>query len=192
MTPAVLRLHARQLNEEVLYTAADVMRVSRQEVEILKEAAEANARKRIRLCAHVDPEAAVHEMLIVHARDIYVPPHRHVGKTESFHMVEGALTLVLFEEGGGVRDVVEMGTFESGRAFYHRLGEAVYHTVLIRSEVAVFHETTAGPFRREAMELAPWAPPADDAMKVRRFMDALERELAQRTKAGTERREGTV
>lgn len=173
-------MQTKVFNEEVLYTTAAVTRVTRADVETLKAAAGRNRRKRIRLCAHMDPAAAVHEMIIVHARDTYVRPHRHVGKTESFHVVEGQLTLVVFDDAGTVRDVIRMGEYASGRPFYHRITEDLYHTVLIESDVAVFHETTSGPFRREDMEFAVWAPPAEETDAARRFTNALARDLEQR------------
>ena len=56
-----------------------------------------------------------------------------------------------------------MGELRSGKPFYYRVAESLYHTLLIRSEAAVFHEITNGPFRPGDTEFAPWAPAESDA-----------------------------
>ena len=48
--------HIRKESEEVLYSLESAVRGGRQEVEFLKESAEQNQRKRIRLCAHGNTE----------------------------------------------------------------------------------------------------------------------------------------
>lgn len=101
-------------------------------------------------------------MLIALDRGTYVRPHRHPDKSESFHVVEGALSVVLFGDEGQVRETIPLGEYASGRAFYYRLAEPVYHTLLVQSPVAVIHETTNGPFDRSATEYAPWAPAEED------------------------------
>jgi len=150
-----------KINDEVLYTTEPVTQVNADDIARLKEMAKANPRRRVRLCGHLDAEDRLHEMLIVHSRGNYVPPHRHPGKSESFHIVEGALAVIVFTDGGEVTDVVRMGPPGSGDAFFYRLSEVRYHTVIPMSDMVVFHETTNGPFRREEMEFAPWAPGED-------------------------------
>ena len=153
-------------NTVVLIDAGDVLR--------LKDAAANNPRRRIRLCAHSGVENPVHEMLIVHARDTYVRPHKHLAKSESFHVVDGDVDIVLFDDEGRVRDVIQMGAYQSGRPFFYRIAEPIFHTLLIRSEQLVFHETTGGPFRRADTVFAPWAPEDGNQAAVTRFLSELE------------------
>ena len=114
-------------------------------------------RKRYRLCAH-QPQDTIHEMLICLDAATYVRPHKHIGKTESLHVVQGFARLLFFTEDGRISEQVALGPFPSGQTFYYRIGEAVYHTLVIESETFVFHETTQGPFLREQTVAAPWAP----------------------------------
>ena len=169
-------LETRQVSEEVLFTTQDLTRVTSQDIETLKQRALQTRRRRIRLCAHQDVSAAVHEMLIIHAKDAYVPPHKHVGKEESLHLIEGVINVLIFGEDQSVRDVIPMGDYASGRTFYYRLAGDVYHTLLIESAFAVFHEATSGPFRKADMVVAPWAPAEDDLRAITRFQEGL-REL---------------
>lgn len=149
------------ITPEVLYTTDRVTWTAAADIAKLKEMAQANPRKRIRLCAHPDTDDALHEMLIVHSSGNYVPPHRHPGKSESFHIIEGTLTVIVFTDDGDVDKVIPMGPSGSDDAFFYRLSASCYHTVIPTSDVVVFHETTNGPFRREDMEFAPWSPGED-------------------------------
>jgi cupin fold WbuC family metalloprotein len=168
---------ARTESAEVRYATDDIVVVDAADIGRLKEAAEETARRRIRLCAHHSVDERVQEMLIVHPIGTYVRPHKHVGKSESFHVVEGDVDVVVFDDDGGVDDVIRMGAFASGRPFYYRIAGPLFHTLLIRSSVLVFHETTSGPFRRADTVFAPWAPDDGDAAASREYLASLEARL---------------
>jgi len=171
-------LKLRQVSEEVLYATEPITVVGPELIARLKAQAAANRRRRARLCAHLDDTDRVHEMLIVHARGAYVPPHKHLDKSESFHLIEGRLEVVVFGDQGRISRVVPLGEPASGLAFYYRLSAALFHTVLPRSDWVVFHETTRGPFNRAETVFAPWAPGEDDAEGQSVFLQRLERELS--------------
>ncbi len=167
-----------EINEEILYTRDSVTRIDLADVEYLKALSRNTRRKRIRLCAHPDVSDALHEMLIVHHAGNYVPPHKHPGKSESFHMIEGILNIVLFEDDGSIRDVFRMDASGKEGFFYYRLSEPLYHTVIAVSDVVVFHETTNGPFRREDMVIPRWAPgDSADEEVIRAYMSQLHSSL---------------
>jgi cupin fold WbuC family metalloprotein len=160
-------------SDEVLYSDSGITPVTRVDVEKLEAKAAVNPRRRVRLCAHESPSSALHEMLIIHERDAYVRPHKHVGKGESLHIVKGRVDLVLFTDSGEIDEIIELGDYESGKTFYVRLDEPIFHTFVIRSDVLVFHETTKGPFDRAATEFASFAPDGSSASEVGRYMTAL-------------------
>ena len=95
----------RAQNPEVYYSdvTADDATIAE-----LKRIAAGNPRLRSRLCTHPDPSSGLHEMLIVHHREAYVRPHKHLGKPESFHVIEGTAQVVIFEDDGRIREVLEM------------------------------------------------------------------------------------
>lgn len=173
-------MRTRTESAEVLYADDPIVTVDAADIAALKRAAEGNLRRRARLCAHRSIDAVLHEMLIVHTSDTYVRPHRHLGKAESFHVIEGEVDVVVFSDDGGIADVIPMGSFQSGRPFFYRIADPVYHTLLIRSAVLVFHEATTGPFRREATEFAPWAPDDGHPEAVERFLAGLNDAVAAR------------
>jgi cupin fold WbuC family metalloprotein len=168
-----------QRNPEVYVADQPVVSVSREEVDFLKERLPCTQRGRIRLCVHRSGEDPLHEMLIVLARRTYIRPHKHIGKSESFHMIEGMLDLVLFETNGEIREVIELGAPGSHRKFFYRLSAAEYHGLLLRTDPVVFHETTNGPFRQGDAILAPWAPEDSDSNRAAEYMSELTRRVDQ-------------
>ncbi len=167
-------------SDEVLYTMDAVTKVGKDDIESLKSRALENVRERARLCAHQSTDDSVHEMLIVHTKGTYIPPHKHLGKSESFHIVEGRLDIVIFDGAGNVIEVVEMGEYASGATFFWRISENSYHSVIPRTDIVVFHETTKGPFKREDFVHAPWAPKENDRAAVGRYMEQLESVIARK------------
>jgi cupin fold WbuC family metalloprotein len=154
-----------------------IVTVSREIVDRLATEAEILPLKRARLCAHRTSDDLLHEMLIVLTRGTYIRPHRHLNKSESFHVIEGSCALVLFDDKGEIHRVIELGAYESGKLFFYRLAEPMYHTVLVESKRFIVHETTNGPLRREDSEFAVWAPAAEDSDAARDYMNGLMRKV---------------
>ena len=171
-------IRLNRISPEVAIAADRVVRVQREDVELLKQFAAGSNIGRSRICAHKDSGDQLHEMLIALGKQTYIRPHKHFNKSESFHIVEGEVDIVIFHETGAVSDVIQLGDFPSGRAFFYRLADPWFHTLLIRSEVVVFHETTNGPFKKEETVFAPWSPEEKDAASVRTFMEALSQTVA--------------
>lgn len=167
----------RKESAEVLYSDAAITDVTRAEIEELKALATRNPRARVRLCAHHHRGDRLHEMLIVHERSAYVRPHTHLGKTESTHIIEGQADVVVFADNGAVERVIELGDYASGRTFYYRMTKPAFHTLIIRSDVLVFHETTDGPFDRKDTLFASWAPEAGDTDAVNRYLADLNKRI---------------
>lgn len=155
-------MRIKKFNDEVLYTDEDITRLNGRDMEELKQKAQVNERERIRICAHHSVEDKIHEMLIVHVRDAYVRPHKHLNKSESFHIIEGLVDVIIFDDDGKIKEVIAMGDYSSGRPFYYRLSKSYFHTLIIHSDFLVFHETTSGPFDRAETIFAPWTPEEKD------------------------------
>tara|TARA_B100000795_G_C22748064_1_gene418145 strand:- start:631 stop:1149 length:519 start_codon:yes stop_codon:yes gene_type:complete len=160
-------------NNEVLYAEDSIVQIDSLDIAELKLKAKKNPRKRIRVCAHKNIDENIHEMLIVHEKNCYVRPHKHTGKTESFHIIEGKADVILFHEDGSIDQVISMGEITTGLKFYYRLPPFRFHTLLIHSDVLVFHEITSGPFRIEDTIMAPWSPEETEEDKVSHYMDKL-------------------
>jgi cupin fold WbuC family metalloprotein len=112
-------------------------------------------------------------MFIANTRATYVRPHRNLKKSKSFHIIEGSVDVVMFDDVGNIIEVIQMGDYSSGLTFYYRMAEPGYHTLLIRSDFLVFVEATEGPFRRSDTVYAPWAPEESDSFAVKEFREQL-------------------
>jgi cupin fold WbuC family metalloprotein len=163
----------RELSREVYVADEEIVKVSCLDVEFLKRQALATPRGRVRLCAHKENGDPVHEMVIVLTRSTYIRPHKHVGKTESFHVIDGVADVVVLDDAGNITEVIPLGDYASGRQFYYRLSRPTYHTLLIGSDILVIHETTNGPFQKGDAMLAPWAPHENDRAASERFIRQL-------------------
>lgn len=142
-------------------------------IPFLKEHATASARMRARWCAHPSTDSAVHEMVIALANGAYIPPHRHPGRSESIHVLEGTGALVFFDDSGTPQNAIPLVPPSGQGIFFHRIDEPIFHTVLVFSQHLVFHETIQGPFIKRAPERVPWAPSEDDADGIRAWLRGL-------------------
>lgn len=163
----------KRLNSEVLFTQETLVEVSCADIQYLKDKAGKNERERIRLCTHQDENDKLHEMLIVHKKGAYVRPHKHVNKSEAVHIIEGKVDVIIFDENGNIINVIKIADYRSGNTFYYRMSESLYHTLLIHSEVLVFHEITNGPFNRKDTVFASWAPPETDFSSILVFLKRI-------------------
>jgi len=169
-------------NDEVFYTASALTDIGDADIAWLKARARATPRRRARICAHPSADASLHEMIIVHEKRTYVPPHRHIGRSESYTIIEGRMRIVLFDEHGGVQNTVALTPPGDGGTFFYRLSGPQFHSMLIDSDWIVFHEVTSGPFDPSTTEFADWAPgngdPADAQAAYLAQMDAAVAEMA--------------
>jgi cupin fold WbuC family metalloprotein len=163
----------KQVSDEVLVSQSPILELGRETVALLKRRAARNRRRRIRLCAHQSVEEPVHEMIIVQSKGIYIRPHKHLDKIESFHVIDGSADIVVFTEEGKIDRVIPVGRYGSGRRFYYRMSGPSYHTVIVRSPFLVFHETTRGPFSPSGTVFPAWAPDDGDVVAQRRYQRGL-------------------
>ncbi len=147
-----------RVNEEVYYSQEEISLIDNQIIENLLDLAQQNENRRVRLCLHKKITDNSHEMVIVHLRDCYVRPHKHLNKTESIHVLAGEAKILLFSEKGLIMQQFEMGDITSGKPFFYRLDTSKYHSLIVTSDYLVFKETTEGPFIFENTLFPDWAP----------------------------------
>jgi cupin fold WbuC family metalloprotein len=142
-------------SNEVFRTSVDVSVITHQHITLIKDHAISSQKRRSRICLHPSNDALVHEMFIALAGNSYVKPHRHLKKSESFHLVEGDVGIILFDEIGNITKIFRL----SGSANrYYRSEAGIFHTVVVLSEIAVIHEVSNGPFIANETEYANFAP----------------------------------
>lgn len=167
-----------RINDEVFVAQSPIVHFGDEEVLFLKQQSQISPRKRARICAHKTNDDALHEMLIAISAESYIHPHKHLEKSESFHIVEGEADVIIFDENGGITDIFELGIPGSGRQFFYRLSESKFHTIIIRSNYLVVHEVTNGPFSKKDSVLASFAPSENEPIKVKEYMHIVSKQIS--------------
>lgn len=161
--------------DEIIINSLEILEVTPEIINDLKQKALMSPRKRSRLCMHHTTNHLTQEMLIVFHGDSYMPPHRHpYGKSESYHVVEGTMMVYLFDDAGRMIQNFEMEKAGGRKTFLCRLSDNVWHMPVPTSEWLVYHEIYTGPFEKELdVEFAPWAPPETDLESASRYVKGL-------------------
>lgn len=170
-------IQTKRLTEEVYVADERVVNLGQSDIDFLKNHVHHTQRKRVRVCAHKDARDKLHEMFVCYVKETYVRPNKHIKKDESLHIIQGIADFIFFDEKGNVTNVVPLGDYHSGRQFYCRIPEPVYHTFVIKSDIIVIHESTPGPFRREDTVFAPWAP-EENTPEALKFMENLAKQVS--------------
>jgi cupin fold WbuC family metalloprotein len=163
---------------EVFYAPPGLLGAGPETIQWLIGQAGRQSSHKSRLCLHASPAAPVHDMIVVHGRDTYVRPHRHLAHAETLTVLKGAATAVVFDEDGTIREAVAMKPLDAGGVGFYRMPPGLFHALVVRSEWLVFHETCPGPFDRRASEAAPWAPEPSEHVATKAFLEDLRAALA--------------
>jgi len=175
----VQRCKMERVYDNVFIARDQIVKLNQKDIEFIKEKALNSDKKRARICTHQDSKDNIHEMIIAAVKNGYVQPHKHNQKSESFHMIEGEMDVVIFNEKGNVVEVIEMGEYVSGKRFFYRLSNNSYHTILVKSTLALFHETTKGPFIKGETIFASWSPQENETEKISLYLDRLSQQIEQ-------------
>jgi cupin fold WbuC family metalloprotein len=167
-----------EINKEVYYAYDDLVKVESQDLEFLKSRIQETDLKRVRLCTHKNIEDELHEMFIVLNKETYIRPHKHIDKAESLFAIQGCADAVFFDNDGNVAEVLPLRGYSSSTPFYYRIDEPIFHTLLVRSALFVFHETTQGPFRKSNTVFPVWCPEEKDIPATREYTRELVMEVS--------------
>lgn len=146
-------------------------------INTIKDSIPSSPNSRTRICAHKDSTDHVHEMIIALDKGSYIRPHKHLEYHESFHMIEGELKIVIFEDNGDIQRVIELAPYKSSKAFFYRLPPDKFHTVILETQTVVFHEVVQGPFKPEKTIYAPWAPEESSKNDALLYVQSLLRRI---------------
>lgn len=132
----------------------------------VKEHAAAEPLGRSRLNMHHDESDQVQEMLIAFRGDSLVQPHRHRGKSESIHVMEGRALIVFFDDEGRMTRRLTVGAAGTGLPPLYRMSSEDWHVVIPLEKSLVVHETSTGPFVRNTDPPPPWAPKDEEDLRA--------------------------
>lgn len=159
----------------IIFNTDDVFVFGEDWLAFIKDCARNSEAKSARLCLHKTIEDPLHQMIIVHCRGVYVRPHRHPAKTESFHLIQGSLLLCNFDDNGVLEKKVVLGEKPESEFLIARIEKNIYHTVIPLSDMVVFQEITNGPFTGTGdSDFPAWAPEPDNIEGINEFWRRME------------------
>jgi cupin fold WbuC family metalloprotein len=160
--------------KEVIFNKKKIVKINRKKIYQLKEKALKNYSGKIRLCLHKDTQEALHEMIIVHRKDVYVRPHKHKAKTETFHVIEGSFFIIIFNDKGEITSKILMNNEKNSSNFLCRIDKDMWHMIIPITDFIVLHEITNGPYlgKRNSV-FASWAPLDKEIEKVEEFIKKM-------------------
>ncbi|MBT7556286.1 WbuC family cupin fold metalloprotein [Candidatus Woesearchaeota archaeon] len=162
-------------SSEVYVSGQSLFSINNKDINELINKAKLTSRNRVRFCSHRSTDEIVHEMFIVHPKDAYVRPHKHLNKSESMVVIEGEADYVTFDDKGCIQENTPMGDYKSGKSFYQSTRVDMFHSLVIHSKWLVFLEITQGPFNRKDTVFADWSPTEDEEERIIEFMEKVKK-----------------
>jgi len=162
------------MDQKVIFNTADAVKIDTELINSLKKTAAGNESRKVTLCLHKTHADGVHEMINVYPKGLYVRPHKHPIKTETKHMIEGKMIMLIFDDQGHVTDQFELAERTLGGCLAHRLEKNYFHSIVPLSDIVVFHEIINGPYTGIDDSLFPdWAPEITDQEGIKAFMGKI-------------------
>lgn len=160
--------------KEVIFNKKEIIEINDQKIQELKQKALKNFSGKVRLCLHRNIRESLHEMIIVLCKNVYIRPHKHVMKTESFHVIEGSFLLIIFDKNGKEIKRILINKEQRKNNFLCRLNRNIWHMIIPVTDFVVFHEVTNGPYIRKGSSVfASWAPKEDDHNGIEKFIESI-------------------
>ena len=136
-------------NERVYYAKDNPFCISRQQMFILKSLASIKEIPVFRICMHTNDSADIHEMLMIHTKPTQVGPLKQLKTSLSYHIIEGELTIELYDEKGiKLKEyIVSNNNLNEKSLTSIRLNAKQFRSVSSVSSFAIFLEVCSGPFQ---------------------------------------------
>ncbi|WP_026375573.1 WbuC family cupin fold metalloprotein [Aestuariibacter salexigens] len=130
----------------------------------LSEQSVSSSRRRSNANVHTDYQDPIQRLFITIQPDSYVCPHRHTeaDKWECFIIIDGALSILLFDDEGSVTERIELRADSAKRGV--EIPQGVWHAVVPGENPSTFFEVKPGPYMQMSdKDFAAWAPREGDA-----------------------------
>ena len=117
-----------------------------------------------RYSLHESPASLLHSMVILQPYGTYAQPRKHLTKAKLFHIVDGEMVVVIFEQDGTARAAHHVA---ADKVLVVHVEPDCYHTNMALTPQAVYHEVITGPFERDSADrvYASFAPPDSEQEK---------------------------
>jgi len=100
----------------------------------------------LRLNLHSSTKEKHHDMIILQRKNYKCPVHKHLSNGETIHIIKGSLAILLFNK---KKQLINKIVLNKKNRLIYRIPTTIYHTVQIKSNYAIYHESKNGPFVRK-------------------------------------------
>ncbi|MDP6525908.1 MAG: WbuC family cupin fold metalloprotein [Kiritimatiellia bacterium] len=160
--------------KEAIFNTEALLEIDGTMIEELKRLARKSPTFRYRLCLHHSVDDPFQEMIIVHCLGNYSRPHYHPDVTVSMLVLEGALTVFMFDSHGNVTGSTKLAPLGKGKPFCLRIDRGISYVPVCRSDIVVFYEALSGPNRDgEANSFPDWSPLESDSAGIAALRERL-------------------
>ena len=128
------------------FAIKDNVAIDNKIIKQLKNLSQELGKKDIRICLHNNRDSNLHNMInLIYRREENIP-HKHIDKSESYHIIEGRMIITIFDDKGTIKDECLL---DEDDTFLFRIGENTFHTTVPKTEYVIFHEVRPGPFPKD-------------------------------------------
>ena len=163
---------------QVIHSKKDQFSLSPKDISLFIEYFKKNKLENFRFCCHKNINDKLHQMFIIHNREYYIRPHKHLNKVETILILNGKIQFVRFNNKGNINEVINLSSKNSiSSHFFVSVPKNSFHMLLIKSPVAVFLETTLGPFRKKDTIFPVWSPDRLDKTGINSFIKKIKKDI---------------
>ena len=118
-----------------------------------------------RICMHSSINQDLHDMIIVDFKNNFLPPHFHKKLSESHHIIEGKLKVLIFNNSG---KIVNNYILSKTQNIMDRVEKGQCHLLMAITKTVIYHEVNKGPFNRKKpdMFIPKWFEKLDKLKKI--------------------------
>ena len=110
----------------------------------------------------------MHDIIISYDNSTYIAPNKHIGKSETICILEGKIEVFIFNDSGKCITAITLGEKSSGLPFMLRMPPNTWHGLRCISETpCIMKETISGPYSKESLMWADFAPSEEENKKIR-------------------------
>ena len=127
------------------FTVNDIVAIDNSVIDQLIGLSEELGKKDIRICLHQNNESKLHNMInLIYKKKLNVP-HKHLDKSESYHIIRGQMIISIYDNEANIKDKYFL---DENDTFLFRVGKDNFHTTVPVSDYVIVHETRSGPFNK--------------------------------------------
>lgn len=98
----------------------------------------------LRVCLHENSKSRHHDMIILQQKKNFYPPHKHLRKGETYHIIKGSMVCILFSNSGKILRTCKLKKDDIFRTPVNK-----FHTMFPLSKFVIYHESKTGPFLKK-------------------------------------------